>query len=90
MLLAPWAKCWGDISDMKFDLMGCIGKTKKLENQCQNSQRAISVPAISVKVQPSIEILFNFVTFTSITKIPLTSSKMDGLSISKILLLAKT
>ena len=90
MLFAPWAKCKGDFSSMKFDLMGCIGTTKKLENQCRNSHRAVYVPAISLKVQPSIEILSHFVTFTGITKIPLTSSKMDGLSISKILLLAKT
>ena len=69
MLLALWAKCKGDFLSMKFDLMGCIGTTKKLENQCQNSHRAVYVPAISLKVQPSIEILSNFVTFTSITRI---------------------
>ena len=79
----------GEFFYEKFDIMGCITTTRKVENQCQNPHRAICSPAISLRVQPLQEIWSDFAHFTLITKMPLVPSKMDGFQIFKILLVAK-
>ena len=89
MLLALGAKYRGNFLDMKFDFLGCIGVTRKKENQSQNSLWAIYPPAISLGVQSFTEFLSDFGTFSVFTKMPLISSKMDGFLILKILLVAR-
>ena len=64
----------GEFFDVKFDIMGCITTTRKLENQCKNPHRAICSPAISLRVQPLQEIWSDFAYYTCITKMPLHSS----------------
>ena len=68
----------GEFFDVKFDIMGCITTTRKLENQCKNPHRAICSPAISLRVQPLQEIWSGFAYFTCITKMPLAPSNIDG------------
>ena len=89
MLLALWAKYMGHFLNVKFDDLGFIGTTRKLENQSHNPHRAFHLPAISLRVQPLQEIWSDFAHFTLITKMPLVPSKMDGFQIFKILLVAK-
>ena len=67
----------GEFFDMKFDIMGCITTTRKLENQCKNPQRAI-FSAISLRVQPLQEIWSDFANFSGDTKMPLAPPKMNG------------
>ena len=88
MLLALWAKYMGHFLNVKFDDLGFIGTTRKLENQSHNPHRAIYPPAISLRVQPLQEIWSDFAHFTYITKMPLVPSNMDGFQILKILLVA--
>ena len=68
----------GEFFDMKFDIMGCITTTRKVENQCQNPHRAICSPAISLRVQPLQEIWSDFAYFSGDTKMPLAPPKMNG------------
>ena len=86
MLLAPWAKFMGHFFNMKFDLLGCIGTTRNLENQSQNPHWAICLPAIGLRVQPLQEIWSDFAKFACVTKMLLVHSNMDGFQILKILL----
>ena len=72
------AKFMGELFDMDFDIQGCIITTRKLENQCQNPNRAICSPAISLRVQPLQEIWSDFAYFTGVTKMPLAPSNMNG------------
>ena len=88
MLLALWAKYMGHFLNVKFNDLGFIGTTRKLENQSHNPHRAIHLPAISLRVQPLQEIWSDFAHFTYITKMPLVPSNMDGFQILKILLVA--
>ena len=100
MLLALWAKYMGHFLNVKFDDLGFIGTTRKLENQSHNPHRTIYLPAISLRVQPLQEIWSDFARFTNITKMPLVPSNitkmplvpsnMDGFQILKILLVALT
>ena len=71
---------------MKFDLLGSIRVTRKLENQSQNPYWAIGLPAISLRLQPLTEIWCNLVVLPKVTKVQITSSNMDGFSILKIVL----
>ena len=68
----------GEIFYVKFDIMGRITTTRKLENQCKNTHRAICSPAISLRVQPLPEIWSDFAYFTGVTKMPLAPSNMNG------------
>ena len=78
----------GDFFYEKFDMIGCIITTRKLENQCKNPHRAICSPAISLRVQPLQEIWSDFADFAYFTKMLLAPSNMDGFQILKILLVA--
>ena len=71
---------------MKFDLLGSIRVTRKLENQSQNPYWAIGLPAISLRLQALAEIWCNLAILPRVTKMDITSSKMDGFSILKIVL----
>ena len=68
----------GEFFYEKFDIMGCITTTRKVENQCQNPHRAICSPAISLRVQPLQEIWSDFAYFSGDTKMPLAPPKMNG------------
>ena len=78
MLLACEPNLWVNFFYEKFDIMGCITTTRKVENQCQNPHRAICSPAISLRVQPLQEIWSDFAYFTGVTKMPLAPSNMNG------------
>ena len=71
---------------MKFYLLGSISITRKLENQSQNPYWAIGLPAISLGLQALTEIWCNLPILLRVTKMEITSSKMDGFSILKIVL----
>ena len=77
MLLACEPNLWVKFYE-KFDIMGCITTTRKVENQCQNPHRAICSPAVSLRVQPLQEIWSDFAYFTGVTKMPLAPSNMNG------------
>ena len=78
----------GQIKDLNFDLLGCIGVTLKQENQSRNHHGGICLVAMAMRVHCNHEILTIFVTFSGLTKMLVKSSKVNGFQILDILLKA--